>query len=105
MNVRALGWLVCKGTWVNEHWEKLVTDFFSNPSWNLELFDSARKGEVGVDFINPNNFGLEPGKSFLWSEYLKTMYSVVHANFHTSSRNEGDRQDFEEGIQSDCLIL
>ena len=31
-------------------------------------------------------------------------YSVVRANFHASGRNEGDGQDFEEGIESDDLF-
>ena len=41
---------------VNELWEKLANDFFNQASWNLELFDRERKGEAGVDFINPYNF-------------------------------------------------
>jgi len=95
---------------VNELWEKIATDFFNNPSWNLDLFDSERKGEAGVDHINPNNFCVEPGRIYNGTNIrvafnkLKTLYSVVHANFHASGRNEGDGLDFEEGIESDDLF-
>ena len=36
---------------------------FQQP-WNLELYDSEKKGESGVEFINPINFGLGPGNFF-----------------------------------------
>ena len=95
---------------VNELWEKLANDFFNQASWNLELFDRERKGEAGVDFINPYNFVQSTTETFSGTDVrtafnkLKSMYTVVHTNFHASGRNEGDGLDFEEGIESDDLF-
>ena len=41
---------------VSALWEKIATDFFNAPGWNLELFNKENFGEAGVNYIDPYNF-------------------------------------------------
>ena len=95
---------------VSALWEKIATDFFNAPGWNLELFNKENFGEAGVNYIDPYNFTSHPQEQFTGSNIrvafnkLKTIYTIVHTNFKASGRNEGGGTEFEDGIEADDLF-
>ena len=95
---------------VNELWEKIATDFFNVPTWNLELFNQENKGPAGIDFIDPYHHSDNPNHKFTGTDIrvtfnkLKTMYTIVSTHFRGSGRIEGGGQEFEEGIEADDIF-
>ena len=45
---------------VKEQWERLCQDYFNNPEWHLELFETDRTGYAGVEIVNPSSPPITP---------------------------------------------
>ena len=94
---------------VGQLWEDLASQFFNNPDWQLELFDSQMTGPCGAEFINPitvlqphaQHSAKEIGQTF---NNLKTIYTVVHVKFTASGNNEGGGDEFDDSIDSDDIF-
>ena len=94
---------------VGQLWEDLASQFFNNPDWQLELFDSQMTGPCGAEFINPITV-LQPHAQHSAKEIrqtfnnLKTIYTVVHVKFTASGNNEGGGDEFDDSIDSDDIF-
>ena len=93
---------------VKEQWERLCQDYFNNPEWHLELFETDRTGYAGVEIINPSSPPIIPWTGdHLRSTFnvFKSMYTAVYFRFKSSGNNEGGgNPEFEDSAEADDIF-
>lgn len=88
-------------------WEALASHFFNNENWKLHYFDNERKGEGGIDYINPSQ---PPPRQEAWAydrvcgvfNKVKSLYTRCHDMWKSSGQHVGGgNPEIEDFLDSD----